>query len=234
MCHDRPHRRLLRGFTLVELLVVIGIIAVLIAILLPALNKARQASQAVVCLSNQRQIYMLLQIYALENRDKLPIGRDSSGGWPAVLKKYTPGKQVDLIGAGIQTVPAIVLCPSQDAHTARAFLVATDYMVNHWVLGEDVTASPFNYPSARMSRLRNSTKFMILTDGTPPYAGTSTTYFALYLHDLKVLTKIGAIHPGKSANMLFADGHAEPMRVPGDMDQVHNTYSSNSGYYELR
>jgi prepilin-type N-terminal cleavage/methylation domain-containing protein len=62
------------AFTLVELLVVIGIIALLMAILLPALAKAREASQKTVCLSNLRQLGTAMQQYATEYKDFIPIG----------------------------------------------------------------------------------------------------------------------------------------------------------------
>src|SRR5688572_15826629 len=66
------HRR--AGFTLVELLVVIGIIAVLVSILLPAITRARQSALNAACLSNLRDCGNMLQMYANENKDKVPLG----------------------------------------------------------------------------------------------------------------------------------------------------------------
>ena len=68
------------AFTLVELLVVIGIIALLVAMLLPALNKAREASKAANCLSNLRQINTAFILFAHENKGFLPqIGSGGTG-----------------------------------------------------------------------------------------------------------------------------------------------------------
>src|SRR6267142_2081886 len=96
---SHPNRH---AFTLVELLVVIGIIALLIAILLPALNKARDQAYTVKCLANLRQIGQAAVMYSQDNKDQtLPAGyRDLGGGpyplgpeyWPTLLiyRKYIP------------------------------------------------------------------------------------------------------------------------------------------------
>src|ERR1041385_1151206 len=65
-----PSRRV--GFTLVELLVVIGIIALLISVLLPSLQKARRAANTVACAANLRSILQAMQIYANQNNGSIP------------------------------------------------------------------------------------------------------------------------------------------------------------------
>jgi prepilin-type N-terminal cleavage/methylation domain-containing protein len=67
-----------QGFTLIELLVVIAIIAILAALLLPALSQAKVKAQRVVCLNNLRQLYLGLRMYTDENDGKLPV--QSGGG----------------------------------------------------------------------------------------------------------------------------------------------------------
>jgi prepilin-type N-terminal cleavage/methylation domain-containing protein/prepilin-type processing-associated H-X9-DG protein len=88
-------RRNQAGFTLVELLVVIGIIALLISILLPSLNRARETANRVKCGNNLRQIGLALKLYANENRNAFPravytAGASASPTWGTGFNSTDP------------------------------------------------------------------------------------------------------------------------------------------------
>ena len=84
-----------KAFTLVELLVVIAIIAVLLSVLVPALNKVRESSRRVVCASNLKQIGMLLEFYCADNKSYYPSPYGGYYLWAADFRPPSQG------GAGV-------------------------------------------------------------------------------------------------------------------------------------
>jgi len=89
-----------KGFTLIELLVVIAIIALLLAILMPSLQRVRQQAQAVSCMSNLKQWSYCWHMYLDDSDGKFPSGASSSGDWPDKLRPYYKERG------------ALTLCPS--------------------------------------------------------------------------------------------------------------------------
>jgi prepilin-type N-terminal cleavage/methylation domain-containing protein/prepilin-type processing-associated H-X9-DG protein len=108
-----------RAFTLVELLVVIGIIAVLVGILLPTLTRARESARRATCLSNLRQVFMAMTFYAGDHRDQVPLGyRGGSKQFNSMVR----GSNDRLVlfgwlyapGGGYMKTPQVFFCPSDN------------------------------------------------------------------------------------------------------------------------
>lgn len=92
------HKR--NGFTLIELLVVIAIIALLMAILMPALQRVKKQAQAVACMSNIKQWSYCWYMYLEDSGGKFPSGAGASGDWPDKLRPFYKDRG------------ALTLCPS--------------------------------------------------------------------------------------------------------------------------
>ena len=122
-----------RSFTLVELLVVIAIIAVLAALLLPVLGRAKESARATVCLSNLHQVGVALQIYVPENNNKMPVMRDVVPD-PAVVATNT-FPTIDKVLAPQLGNQSVLRCPSDLAHIFE--ITGSSYSWNNLLNGQD-------------------------------------------------------------------------------------------------
>jgi prepilin-type N-terminal cleavage/methylation domain-containing protein/prepilin-type processing-associated H-X9-DG protein len=176
--HSGPiaRRRGVHGFTLVELLVVIGIIAVLISILLPALNRARESGYRVQCLSNLRQLGVAFLMYANENKGKLPPRTASRtvgalpGDWIFWQKLPAPGRNLDESAVvrylGTPVAEAVLRCPSDD-YTSRALngndpATAGRYFYSYVVNREVMPTATIAARSLNLARVRNAAEKIML------------------------------------------------------------------------
>jgi prepilin-type N-terminal cleavage/methylation domain-containing protein/prepilin-type processing-associated H-X9-DG protein len=216
------------AFTLVELLVVIGIIAVLISILLPALSRARRQAQTVQCASNLRQLYSVTQIYATTYKGYMLPSRTWAGSakdnyWCGinVMGPLMGIKRTDFSAAGQQVavdrIAKMLNCPAvnrdRDA-SPGTFLVDYTYNTN---LGDDRAykydganndGSAYNAAYEAFALFKRVTKIpanvIIATDLTDLIQTDDERF--VQLDDLcKKKRYIGWPH-NKQANFLFMDG----------------------------
>jgi prepilin-type N-terminal cleavage/methylation domain-containing protein/prepilin-type processing-associated H-X9-DG protein len=147
-----------RAFTLIELLVAIAIIAILAALLLPALNRARQAAQGTSCLNNLKQWGTATHLYAGDNDDFLPTdgtpnGTSTNGGWytalPRALRMPIYQEMPWHTNAAIDPGRSLWICPSNPRRSNgfNLFHYCLNLHVNGTGSGNRVKLSSLRHPA---------------------------------------------------------------------------------------
>lgn len=191
---DRPAD----GFSLVELLVVIGIIAILAALLLPALNGGKKRAQRIVCESNLRQLGIAFHSFAHDHNSKFPMQVPASDGGSQEFAEngylvngnfYFGYRHFQSLAGGLET-PKLLICPADTRTAATNFATLQNANISYFV-GVD---ADYSKPMSLLAGDGNLSSPQTLLRAA---AGGALLWTAKQHHF--------------KGNVLFADGHVEEL-----------------------
>jgi prepilin-type N-terminal cleavage/methylation domain-containing protein len=250
-----PRAPALGGFTLIELLVVIAIIAILAALLLPALASAKAKAQATKCLSNARQVGLATFLYTGDNNELYPFGisfSDATWGdptaWHIMLLPYT--------GSTTNTASRVFTCPSEGPPQLPAgttfpngkYLFQFDFCANEYIF----RATSKNSTALRTSGISSPAVMLMITEkvwnsprympdagewknwldewNTPGYPGSKNSLASGLDRHNKVLPILTCAdgHSGRWRVPPYTPGTAAPIFFPNLGDTRLDTAPSSS------
>jgi prepilin-type N-terminal cleavage/methylation domain-containing protein len=223
-------------FTLIELLVVIAIIAILAAILLPALNSARERGKGTTCINNQKQIGVYMMMYEQDN-ERMPANKNQfcqlkwtwSGAntWMMYFLQFYYGEDLNPL-----------TCPNFSVVHGEGFDLrgeASCYGYNTYVGGGGYwpdTAGGYNGWQGKLSQLKRPSEIICVTDSVRDKAvnsnTTGNTYIGKYNNiDARHYSKIDNPNLGGTI-ILKVDGHVDTPTIETVLDDTN--YQTDTGH----